>query len=192
MSDREGGEWRGRFGRGRIVQCLLGSRSQEILLKNEGASYLNTLFREFLDQGLVVSSVGQYPLLTLTAAGDAVMRGDVNPTLSWPERATRPGRSSDARGARGEAATPSAIDAADAPLLAALRETRDRLASEGGNVPRYLIFPDETLRAFARLRPRSIEAGRRIRGVGEFKARQYLPQFIAVIQAFESNSRVAT
>jgi ATP-dependent DNA helicase RecQ len=199
MSDREGGEWRGRFGRGRIVQCLLGSRSQEILagqldrlsthglLKNEGASYLNSLFREFLDQGLVTATVGQYPLLTLTAAGDAVMRGEVNPTLCWPESATRRERSGPTR----STATPSLVDGADAPLLAALRETRDRLAAEGGNLPRYLIFPDETLRAFARLRPRSIEAGRRIRGVGEFKAREYLPQFIEVIQRFETGVRAA-
>jgi ATP-dependent DNA helicase RecQ len=200
MSDREGGEWRGRFGRGRIVQCLVGSRSQEILaqqldrlsthglLKGEGASYLNTLFREFLDQGLVVSTVGQYPLLTLTAAGDAVMRGEANPTLSWPERATRAERPGSSR--RPGAIPPTATDAVDAPLLAALREMRDNIAIEGGNLPRYLIFPDETLRAFARLRPRSVEAGRRIRGVGEFKARQYLPQFIAVIQAFETPPRI--
>ena len=197
MSEREGDEWRGRFGRGRIVQCLLGSRSQEILaaqldrltthglLKTEGASYLNTLFREFLDQGLVVSSTGQYPLLTLTAAGDAVMRGQVNPTLCWPERASRGPHQATVRGK----ADVSLIDAVDAPLLSALRDTRDRLAIDSGNVPRYLIFPDETLRAFARLRPRSLEAGRRIRGVGEFKARQYLPQFIAVIQAFEPGAR---
>ena len=199
MSDRDGDEWRGRFGRGRIVQCLLGSRSQEILaaqldrlsthglLKQEGASYLNSLFREFLDQGLVVSSAGQYPLLTLTAEGDAVMRGQVNPTLSWPERATRDPRPMAGRGA----AETSPIDAVDAPLLAALRETRDQLAIAGGNVPRYLIFPDETLRAFARLRPRSAEAGQRIRGVGEFKARQYLPHFIAVIQGFETAPRLS-
>ena len=197
MSDREGVEWRGRFGRGRIVQCLLGSRSQEILatqldrlsthglLKSEGASYLNSLFREFLDQGLVVSTAGQYPLLTLTSAGDAVMRGEVNPTLGWPERATRVTRSTPMRGA----SAPDSVDAVDAPLLAALRDKRDRLAVEGGNLPRYLIFPDETLRAFARLRPRSLEAGRRIRGVGEFKARQYLPHFIELIQGFETAVR---
>ena len=74
-------------------------------------------------------------------------------------------------------------------MLAALRDKRDRLAVEGGNLPRYLIFPDETLRAFARLRPRSLEAGRRIRGVGEFKARQYLPHFIELIQGFETAIR---
>jgi len=132
---------------------------------------------------LVVSTVGQYPLLTLTSAGDAVMRGDVNPTLSWPERATRTERAGLAR--RGVGTASPTVDETDDPLFHALHETREKLAIAGGNVPRYLIFPDETLRAFARLRPRTVEAGRRIRGVGEFKARQYLPQFIDVIQQFE-------
>ena len=48
-----------------------------------------------------------------------------------------------------------------------------------------MIFPDETLRAFARLKPKSIEAGRKIRGVGEIKAKRYLPAFIEAIAAGE-------
>jgi hypothetical protein len=42
------------------------------------------------------------------------------------------------------------------------------------------------LRAFARLKPESVEAGRKIRGVGEIKAKRYLPVFIEAIKSAKS------
>ena len=71
----------------------------------------------------------------------------------------------------------------DAALYERLKKVRLDLARAHGNVPAYMIFPDETLRAFARLKPKSVEAGRRIRGVGEIKAQRYLPAFIEAIVA---------
>ena len=59
MSAKIDGEWQPRFGRGRIVQTLVGSRSQELLnaqldrlsthglLKSEGVAYLNQLLRDW-------------------------------------------------------------------------------------------------------------------------------------------------
>ena len=69
----------------------------------------------------------------------------------------------------------------DAEILERLKKLRLDLAREQGNVPAYIIFPDETLRALARLKPASVEAGRKIRGVGEVKARRYLTAFIEAI-----------
>jgi ATP-dependent DNA helicase RecQ len=69
----------------------------------------------------------------------------------------------------------------DKSLFEDLKKVRLTLARENGNLPAYLIFPDETLRAFARLKPRSIEAGRQIRGVGDLKAKKYLPAFLDAI-----------
>ncbi len=196
LSERSDGEWRGRFGRGRIVQCLLGSRSQEILaarldqlsthgiLREVGASYVNELFREMLEHGLLATSAGQYPLVTLTSGGEAVMRGTTNPILLWPEL-TAPRETKTERGkraAKGVRATEGSADY-DTRLFAALRDKREELARAAGDIPRYLIFPDETLRAFARLKPRNVGAGRKIRGVGEVKAEKYLAAFIEVIAA---------
>ncbi len=205
MSERGAdGEWRGRFGRGRVVNCLLGSKSQDIvtarldqlsthgLLKHEGASFLNELFREFQDRGLIAVSDGQYPLVTLTSAGEEVMRGKVNPELRWPSRSPgsnglkpagggRGTSSRTSRGRGGAAPESSNLPPVDARLLAALREKRDEFAREEGDKPRYLIFNDETLQAFARFRPKTTDAGRRIRGVGEYKAERYLPAFIEII-----------
>ncbi len=201
MSERRESGWLGRWGRGKIVQCLLGSRSAEIIaggldqlsthgiLRDLGASYINELFRELLEHGLLVSSAGQYPLVTLTSAGETVMRGELNPTLLWPDRQTRTKSVGieRTRGAKKRATREAnaALPATDSRLLAALREKREELAREAGDLPRYLVFPDETLRAFATLKPRSVEAGRKIRGVGEVKADRYLGAFLAVIESFK-------
>ena len=96
MSRRTELGWEARFGRGRIVQMLAGSRSQEILsagldklsthgiLKDKGAGYLNSLMRSLADAGLVVTVTREFPLLTLTARGEKVMRGDIKFQLVWP------------------------------------------------------------------------------------------------------------
>jgi ATP-dependent DNA helicase RecQ len=72
----------------------------------------------------------------------------------------------------------------DQALFDALRQKRSELAQLHGNLPAYVIFPDETLKAFARIRPQSVEAARRIRGVGEFKAEKYVPAFLETLKAF--------
>ncbi|MFZ1218727.1 MAG: RecQ family ATP-dependent DNA helicase [Chthoniobacterales bacterium] len=191
MSTKLGGEWQPRFGRGRIVQTLVGSRSQEILnaqldrlsthglLKSEGVAYLNQLLRELQDAGMLVSSGGEYPMVTLTPRGDEVMKGSADYQLRWPQRSSSV--RSPVRKARTKTASLEEAIPVDTEILERLRKLRLDLAREHGNVPAYIIFPDETLRAFARLKPASVEAGRQIRGVGEVKAKKYLPAFIEAI-----------
>lgn len=194
MSGRAGEVWQPRFGRGRIVQTLVGSRSREIiqarldqlstygLLKNEGVAYLGELMRELQDGGMLISSGGQYPMVTLTRLGEEVMKGRTDYALRWPERSTLvvaerpPSRRTKAKSEAADDLVPF-----DIAIFERLKKVRLDLAREHGNVPAYVIFPDETLRAFSRLKPRSLEAGRRIRGVGEIKAQRYLPAFIEAI-----------
>src|SRR3989440_5478488 len=198
MSARLEGGWQPRFGRGRIVQTLLGSRSREIiqaqldrlstygLLKDEGVAYLNQLLRELQDAGMLVSSGGQYPMVTLTRRGDEVMKGRTDYQLRWPPRSAA--EKTATRKPRGKETSLEEMLPVDGPILERLRKLRLDLAREQGNVPAYVIFPDETLRAFARLKPASVEAGRQIRGVGEVKARKYLPAFIEAIAASKLSS----
>ena len=201
MSQRTAGGWKGRFGRGRIVQALLGSRTRAVLdarldqlstyglLKDEGISYLNELFREMEATGLIVQTrhVGfngkEYQTVTLTSTGDQVMRGGAECELSWPERQT----------VKRKTPAPNSLQEEDnydldTNLVQALKRKREEIARAEGNVPRYLIFSDETLSLFARLKPRNGEAGRKIKGVGEAKAEKYLPQFLAVIALHEEQT----
>ena len=192
MSARAGAGWVARFGRGRIVQALIGSRSREIIdarldqlstygiLKTEGAAYLNQLMRELQDAGMLVSSLGQYPMITLTEFGERVMKGAVDYKLRWPDRNARPA-SSKASAAKLKRLAGDMLAPMDEELFARLKTVRLELARKHGNVPAYVIFPDETLLAFARLKPRSVEMGRTIRGVGDVKAKKYLPAFIEAI-----------
>ena len=146
------------------------------LLKGEGVAYLNQLLRELQDVGMLVSSGGQYPMVTLTRRGDEVMKGRDDYQLRWPQRSGV--EKSTARKARAKEASLDEMLPVDAQILDRLKKLRLDLAREQGNVPAYIIFPDETLRALARLKPASVEAGRKIRGGGEVKARRYLPAFM--------------
>lgn len=189
MSLRDGGGWLGRYGRGRIIQVLLGSRSREILeagldrlsthglLKEYGAAYLQALFRELVNAGLIVASPGPYPLVSLTGRGDEVMRGRKNYTLLWPDL---PGRSD-----RGGSATVEPDLPYDTALFDTLRTLRAELARKEG-VPAYRIFPDATLKAFARSKPTTRASAMGVKGVGESKAKHYLEPFLAVIRGFDS------
>jgi ATP-dependent DNA helicase RecQ len=196
MSGRGGdGCWQPRFGRGRIVQTLVGSRSREIiqaqldqlstygLLRDEGVAYLNQLLRELQDAGMLISSGGEYPMVTLTKLGEEVMKGQSDYKLRWPSPTElgSPEKASQRKSAPRLREMPDETIPVDAAIYDRLKKLRLDLARENGDIPAYMIFPDETLRAFARLKPKSIEAGRKIRGVGEVKARRYLPAFIEAI-----------
>jgi ATP-dependent DNA helicase RecQ len=189
MSIRTGEGFVPRFGRNRVIQVLLGSQAKEIidarldeltthgLLKSKSANYLYELFREFEEAKLVYSTGGQYPVIGLTDLGIAVMQNRESFSLVWPEEPKK-------REARRSAPQLEVEVPFDMPLFEALRKTRAALAQEQGGVPHYVIFPDDTLKAFARIRPTSVEAARRIRGVGEIKAQKYVPAFLATIEEF--------
>jgi ATP-dependent DNA helicase RecQ len=178
-----------RFGRNRVIQVLVGSHGKEVLdaglnelstyglLKQRSTNYLHELFREMEEAALIYSTAGQYPMIGLAELGVAVMQNAASFDLVWPEeRRSRKGK---------EVVREPEYEAPfDRDLYEALRKTRAVLAQEQGGVPHYVIFPDETLKAFARLKPSSIESARRVRGVGEVKAAKYLGPFLRTIQEF--------
>ena len=58
-----------------------------------------------------------------------------------------------------------------------------RRVAERENLPAYIIFNNQTLEFLTRLRPTTMAAGLRIRGIAEKKAEKYLEPFLAVIRA---------
>jgi ATP-dependent DNA helicase RecQ len=161
-----------------VVDAGLNELSTYGLLKQKSTNYLHELFRELEEAELIYSTDGQYPMIGLAELGFAVMQNAASFDLVWPEeRRSRKGK---------EVIREPEMEAPfDRDLYEFLRKTRASLAQEQGAVPHYVIFPDETLKAFARLKPSSIESARRIRGVGEVKASKYMGAFLRAIEEFE-------
>ena len=185
MSRRTPTGWEGIFGRGRIVQMLLGSKSQEVLrvrlhelktygiLKKQGTAYLNALARSLNSGGLIVTQMGEYPLVTLTPRGEQVMMGKTSYSLEWP---------SNDGGSKTSAEGVDLQDLGfDGQLYDRLKDVRTRLA-KAAQVPAYVIFPNNTLEHLARLRPKTMDAGLLVKGIGEAKAEKYLEPFLKVIR----------
>lgn len=187
------GTWEARYGKGRIIQMLTGSKSKEIvdagldqlstygLLKSVGTSGLHPLFAEMEKQGLIATSTGEYPLVSLTAKGAEIMRKGSNVRMLWPDTASKANQPLKP-GARLPIPEVSTSELGfDDVLFEKLKRHRNALALSEG-VPAYVIFSNQTLEFLTRLKPKSLEEGLKIRGVGEKKAQTYLPEFIQVIR----------
>jgi ATP-dependent DNA helicase RecQ len=198
MSVREAdGKLRGRFGKGRIVQMLVGGKSKEVvdagldqlttygLLKELGPQMVTPLFNEMERRGLIETSGGEYPLVSLTSKGIEHMKTGKNVTMRWPAQlAAKP----TAQGGLvpGLPAAPRAEVAAmelgfDELLFEKLKKHRAAVARSEG-VYAGKIFTNQSLEFMTRLKPLTMEAGRKVRGVGEAKALAYLEDFIRIIQ----------
>lgn len=186
MSYRQGKhQWKPRFGRDRIIKCLLGSRAKPIvdagldklptwgLLKSHTPDFVSNLFNAMIQQGLLEVAEGEYPLLQLTELGSRVMFLELETELAWPgvQKATKLSKDD----------TPD--ESRD--LFNALVEKRNAIRKERGNVPAYTIFPNEVLKELARLRPASVEEAMDIRGIGPAKAETVLPAFLEVIREYD-------
>ena len=180
MSRRTATGWEARYGRGRIVQMLAGSRSQEIIgggldklttygiLKDKGAGYLNSLMRSLADAGLVVTVTGEFPLLTLTPRGDKVMRGASDFQLVWP----------DPEAGRKEVGLKD--HGFDGQLYSMLRDIREKIAKRE-DVPSYVVFGNKTLEALARYQPVNAEEALHVPGIGAAKVQRYAKPFLEAI-----------
>lgn len=197
MSRRTSAGFAGRFGKGKIINMLVGSAAADIidkgldqlstygLLKSVGTAYLYALFKELEREQLLVTDGREYPLVSLTERGVDVMKGSTDYRLNWPDRArlSKSGSKSRKRSTSAEEALAevAGLDF-DAGLYEKLRQKRAELAAAEGGKPAYIIFSDQTLEFFTRLRPKSVEAGLKIRGVGKVKAERYLEDFLDVIR----------
>jgi ATP-dependent DNA helicase RecQ len=111
------------------------------------------------------------------------MRGGDSYKLRWPVASGGSGQSqSRGAGRRGDDLVSIEGLEFDEGLYEKLRKKRSEIASEEG-VPPYVVFNNQTLEFLTRLRPTSVDAGTKIRGVGEKKAQRFLPAFLEVIKA---------
>ena len=184
----------GRFGRGRIAQTLVGSRSKDVLdagldrlstyglLKEQGEDYVWALLNALIKAGCIEVSTGEYPTLALTALGRDVMVREKTVPLTMPQPAASPKRPKKPKPSRplrqgGEVAVPDY----DAHVFEALKKWRREKAARMG-VPAYVVFPDRTLEELARVKPQTEAELLTVRGIGPAKARQFGRETLAVLR----------
>jgi ATP-dependent DNA helicase RecQ len=184
----------GRFGRGRVVDHLLG-KSKDV---SAGETQMSTYgigkefsavgWRDLLDQlmfeGLLHEDPNDgRPLIGLGEAEGvgAVYRGERRVAM----RKTPAVADSDASGRKARkrrvGGDSQEVDAANMALFEALRAwRRDRAAEQ--HVPPYVIFHDATLADIARLRPKTKDELKGVSGVGQSKLQRYGTAVLDVVR----------
>jgi ATP-dependent DNA helicase RecQ len=188
----------GRFGRGRVVDHLLGKTKEpsqfEVGLSTFGIGRelspggWRDLVEQLLFEGLLVEDPNEgRPLVGLGdgAAVKAVYRGErrvkVRREPEGFDSETRPeSRSGRPRSKRAREPL-EAVAEADRPLFEALKAWRKETAAEQG-VPPYVVFHDRTLLEIARGRPNTAPDLARIGGVGEGKLARYGEAVLRVVR----------
>ena len=186
----------GRFGVGRVVDILRGSRSQVLLACGaEGCPTYGTcrarskvsvtrLVKDLIDSGHLHVEGQEYPLLDVTRLGQDMLQGIS--ALNWKKTEEQPSQPPVTTQSK-ERSKPTAIlraAVADPELFERLRQLRMELAEEEGVAP-FVIFHDKTLRTIANHKPVTAAALLEIPGIGDMKAERYGRRVLAVVNEGE-------
>ena len=191
------GEWVAIYGRGKIMDMLRGARNASMhqyltslstygILKNLTDAKMKALFRAMHEAGLLQSTGGDMPLITLTPQGEEVMQSRAVPRLSlrtWSSAARRPAPAVK-RDKTQQLLQGMGLGRLDKELYEHLAELRRDLAAEF-NMPAYRIMHNDTLRAMATVKPTTMEAAERLKGVGPWLRTHGLRAFVELIQDYE-------
>lgn len=173
-----------RFGAGVVAAVLCGAENEKIRkfglerIGSYGAlggltqEEVRERIRFLLDEGILVSSEGPYPVLQFGERAEDVAHSD-SPLLMRAAKTERP-----------EAAGGRSVREPDEALFGRLRALRAALARQQG-VPAYAVFTDKTLREMAADKPRTMQALLAVGGVGTVKAQRYGARFLEEIGTFE-------
>ena len=192
-----GGEWVAIYGRGKVMDMLRGARNASMhqyltglstygILKHLSDAKMKALFRALLEGGLLQSTGGDMPLITLSPQGVEVMQSRVVPRLSRRVWSSSPASSAAAsRKKRTQEVLQSmGLGRMDKVLYEHLAELRRDLAAEY-HMPTFRVMRNETLRALATLKPTTMEAAGRLKGVGPWLRTHALRAFVELIQDYE-------
>jgi len=157
------------------------------VLKDRSEEWLTQLLRRCVTAGFLDFTPGERPMLLLTSAGRAVMKGERPARLVLPRDAADPVRPSAPGAYRGAAkrpmpAAPESFTPEAEALFEKLRRLRLELA-RADSVPPYVVASDRTLRDVAVMRPRTLDDLLRAYGIGPAKAERYGSQLLAAVAA---------
>jgi ATP-dependent DNA helicase RecQ len=186
-----------RYGAAHVTDVLRGANTEKMrqtghdrlstyaLMKEHSAREIRAWIEQLTGQGHLRVAEGEYPTLYLSRSGVEVMRAERPVILFVPVApSTRKSRgASTARAAVEQETGGDSLPAPDEQLFDHLRRFRRELAAERG-VPPYVIFNDRSLLAMAARKPANAEELRAIPGVGDKKALDLGPMFLAAIADF--------
>jgi len=164
----------------RITRAGLDALSVFGYLSDVGDKEIKGLIQQFVASGYLRSSMGKYPILSVTAGAEEVLAGhkeveEIRQEVIVPSRKTKKSAS---------------ISRSEVPrsgsggLFEHLRQHRKQLASQL-SVPPYIIFPDTVLIDLANVRPSTLGEFGNIKGVGEAKLKKYGLSFLEVIEQYK-------
>jgi ATP-dependent DNA helicase RecQ len=160
-----------RFGVEHVADVLVGAEGERVrrrahdrlstygLLRDMPRKSVVGAIYQLIDAGVLARSTSDRPVLELNAASWEVLRG--KRAVGLLELRTR----KTAAKTRLEEASWQGVDE---ELFDSLRALRREIAAERG-VPAYVVLHDSTLRELSRLRPKSLDELRAVRGIGETK-----------------------
>lgn len=164
----------------RITRAGLDALSVFGYLSDVGDKEIKGLIQQFVASGYLRSSMGKYPVLSVTAGAEEVLAGhkeveEIRQEVIVPSRKTKKSAS---------------ISRSEVPrsgsggLFEHLRQHRKQLAAQL-SVPPYIIFPDTVLIDLANIRPKTLGEFGNIKGVGEAKLKKYGLSFLEAISQYK-------
>jgi ATP-dependent DNA helicase RecQ len=178
------------FGAMHIVDVLRGERNEMVgkhrhdALPTFGvgaehpAGFWRGVIRQLIALGALRTDSGKYASLALVPdAARAILRGETTVSLKVEAPAAAPVRDRSRAAASPSAAETTPEGDASFERLRAWRSAEAKAQS----VPPYVIFHDSVLREIAELRPASLEALGRIKGVGASKLDRYGARVLGVL-----------
>ena len=164
----------------RITRAGLDALSVFGYLSDVGDKEIKGLIQQFVASGYLRSSMGKYPVLSVTAGAEEGLAGhkeveEIRQEVIVPSRKTKKSAS---------------ISRSEVPrsgsggLFEHLRQHRKQLASQL-SVPPYIIFPDTVLIDLANIRPKTLGEFGNIKGVGEAKLKKYGLSFLEAISQYK-------
>lgn len=191
------GGWDAIYGRGKIIDMLRGARNADMhryltelstygILSGLTDARLKALFRAMSDAGYLVSTGGSMPLITLSPAGEAAMKGTAPITLKrhgWCRDTAAPALRT-SRTASLLSNIRSSSGRPDKELRRLLMELRRDMAEEF-RMPVYRVLSNDALTQLATIKPTTVERAAGIKGIGPWVREHALPAFIELICDYE-------
>ena len=181
-----------RFGAGHVIDVLMGTVNEKTERfghasmpvfgagKDIAPRIWQSIFRQLLAAGLISVDHAAYGALKLEPEARAVFRRERS--VFFRKDRPQTGRKAKA-GASPAARERSNLAGSDRELFELLRTERLAIAKDL-DVPPYVVFPDTTLIALAKERPRDREELLDIPGIGLSKRDRFGDAFLAVIEEF--------